>query len=87
MPFPAVAFMNSDTFKEISPPTWGLTAEIHTTAPLQHTKLYQYITVQRGGFGKVFFQKKKPDSTAEERKEHSTHEDLSSNVAASAGLW
>lgn len=46
--------MHPDMFKEIGPPTWGLTTEIQTTAHLQDTKLYWYITVQSGGFGKVF---------------------------------
>lgn len=55
------------------------TSAAHQTLPVH------YSSVRR--IWKGVFPKKKPDSTAEERKEHSTHEDLSSNVAASAGLW
>lgn len=56
----------------------------YCTSPAHQTLLVHYRSVRR--IWKGVFQNK-PDSTAKERKECSTHEDLSSNVAASEGLW
>lgn len=56
----------------------------YSTSAAHQTLFVHYSSVRR--IWKGVFQNK-PDSTAEERKERSTHEDLSSNMAASAGLW